>query len=120
MRSMPSDLGTRDALLDIRDNILLAQQFVQGLTFDVFKASRLHFYATTRAIEIISEASRRLPDDLRARHPDLPWRAIRDVGNYYRHAYDNVVEDRVWRTVQGDLTPLLEAVSREIAALDEA
>ena len=97
---MPSDLKTRYALLDIPDNILWAQQFVQGLTFEAFKASRLHFYATTRAIEIISEASRRLPDELLARHPGLPWRAIRDVGNFYRHAYDNVLEDRVWRTVR--------------------
>jgi uncharacterized protein with HEPN domain len=118
MRSMPSDEKTRDALLDIRDNILWAQQFAQGLTFEAFRASRLHFYATTRALEIISEASRRLPDDLRARHPDLPWRAIRDVGNFYRHAYDNVLEDRIWRTLQGSLTPLLDAVLREIEALE--
>jgi uncharacterized protein with HEPN domain len=91
---MPSE-SFKSALYDIRDNILLARQFVEGLTFDRFKNSPLHVYATTRALEIVSEASRRLPQELRNRHPQLPWRAIRDVGNFYRHRYDNVTESCV-------------------------
>jgi uncharacterized protein with HEPN domain len=55
---------------------------------------------------------------MRARHPDLPWRAIMGVGNVYRHDYDNVAEDFVWRTVQHSLTPLLTVVENEIAQLD--
>jgi uncharacterized protein with HEPN domain len=50
----------------------------------------------TRALEIISEASRRLPGEARAGHPHLPWRDIRDVGNFYQHQYDNVAESYVW------------------------
>jgi uncharacterized protein with HEPN domain len=34
------------------------------------------------------------------RHPDIPWRAVRDVGNLYRHSYDNVAETYVWATVR--------------------
>jgi len=63
---MPSE-SLKSALYDIRDNILLAQHFVEGLTFDDFQSSRLHVYATTRALEIVSEASRRLPQELRDR-----------------------------------------------------
>jgi len=110
---MPSSLTT--ALCDIRDSILLAREFVGDLTIEQFTASRLHFYATTRALEIISEASRKLPDDVRARHPDLPWRAIRDVGNFYRHEYDNVAESYVWTTVKHHLEPLLAAVLAELS-----
>jgi len=99
------------ALCDIRDNILFAWEFVEGLDYDRFKKSRLHFYAVTRALEIISEASRRLPDDLRGRHPHLPWRSIRDVGNFYRHEYDNVAESYVWATEHNHLAPLLAAVT---------
>jgi uncharacterized protein with HEPN domain len=112
--SMHSD-AIKVALYDIRDNIQLAQEFVQALTFDAFSASRLHFYATSRAIQIISEASRRLPDDVRTRHPELPWRAIRDTGNVYRHRYDNVTEARVWATVHHDLPPLLAAIHAELS-----
>ncbi|HYP57005.1 MAG TPA: HepT-like ribonuclease domain-containing protein [Beijerinckia sp.] len=113
---MPSEDSPKFASYDIRDNILLAQEFVAALTFEAFKESRLHFYAVTRALEIISEASRRLPDDLRERHANLPWRSIRDVGNFYRHQCDNVAESYVWATVHEHLPPLLVAVLAEIKA----
>ena len=48
------------ALFDFRDCILLAQEFTQGFSYETFKESRLHFFAVTRALEIISEASRRV------------------------------------------------------------
>jgi uncharacterized protein with HEPN domain len=113
MRSDP----LRFALFDIRDCILLARDFVKGLSYETFRKSRLHFFAVTRALEIISEASRRLPDDVRNKHPELPWREIRDAGNLYRHSYDNVVESIVWKTVQDDLAPLLAVVLAEIETL---
>ena len=119
MRSMPSE-SFRNALYDIRDNILLAREFVAGLDYDAFITSRRDVYAVTRAIEIVSEASKRLPDDVRARHPHMPWRDIRDVGNFYRHRYDNVAEAYVWRTAQEHLPPLLAVVLAEIAILDAA
>jgi uncharacterized protein with HEPN domain len=118
-RFMPSE-SLRNALYDIRDNILLAQEFVAGLDYAAFSKSRLHIYAVTRTIEIVSEASKRLPDEVRARHPRLPWRDIRDVGNFYRHQYDNVTESYVWRTVQERLPPLLAVVLAEIDILDAA
>jgi len=68
------------ALFDIRDNIFAAQRFTAGFSFDQFRDSQLHFYAVTRALEIISEASKRLPDEVCARHPELPWQDMRDAG----------------------------------------
>jgi uncharacterized protein with HEPN domain len=116
---MPSE-SFSNVLYDIRDNILLAQEFVAGLDFQAFSASRLHFYAVTRAVEIISEASKRLPDEVHAQHPHLPWRDIRDAGNFYRHQYDNVTESYVWRTAQEHLPPLLAAVLAEITTIEGA
>ena len=75
LRSMRSN-KTALALFDIRDNGRYAQDFVAGLSLDDFKTDRMRFYAVTRAIEIVSEAARRLPSELQARHPELPWRAI--------------------------------------------
>jgi uncharacterized protein with HEPN domain len=105
----------RQALLDIRDNLLLAQEFTVGFSLEMFKADRRTFYAVTRCLEIVSEAARHLPENLRNRHPGLPWRAIMDVGNVYRHQYDNVAEEIVWRTVQHSLAPLLAVVESELS-----
>ena len=107
------------ALFDIRDNIKLAEDFAAGLSFEAFAADRRTFYAVTRCLEIISEAARRLPAAVRNRHPALPWRAIMGAGNVYRHDYDNVAEQMVWRTVKDSLAALHAAVESEIASLDD-
>ena len=104
----------RSALFDIRDNAALARGFVGTLTLIEFKTDRRAFYAATRALEIISEAARRLAPSVRERHPDLPWRAIMGVGNVLGHNYDDVAEEQVWRTVPEDLPALDRAVAAEI------
>jgi uncharacterized protein with HEPN domain len=114
---MPSK--TLDVLLDIRDNIFLARQIVEGLTPEGFEQNRILFYAATRALEIISEATRRLPQEMRERHSNLPWRDIMDAGNFYRHQYDNVAERYVWRTIHQHLDPLLAMVEQELRGLGE-
>jgi hypothetical protein len=70
----------RLALTDIRENICLAKEFAAGLSVEALKTDRRTFYAVTRCLEIISEAARRLPQSLRNRHPELPWRAIMGAG----------------------------------------
>lgn len=104
----------RQALFDIRDNAVLATDFVGDMNVGAFTADRRTFYAVTRCLEIISEAARRLDDDLRARHSEIPWRAVMGSGNIYRHDYDDVAEALVWRTVKDSLPALLAAVEREL------
>lgn len=110
---MPSD-RSRQALSDIRDNIVLAQSFVVGLDEAAFKADQKAFYAVVRALEIISEASRKLPDDIKDRHSHLPWKQIAGAGNVYRHDYQNITGDFVWVTLRKSLPNLLAAVEREL------
>ena len=109
--------GPLAALLDIRHNGHLAIEFTGTLTAAEFAADLRTFYAVTRALEIVSEAARRLPAEVYERHPALPWRAIRDVGNVYRHDYDNIAEDIVWRTVHQSVPALLAVIELEIKRL---
>lgn len=110
----------RQALLDIRENILLAQEFIAGVAEDALDQDRMRFFAVTRCPEIISEASRRLSSELRDRHPNLPWPAIMASGNVYRHEYDNVEAVYIWRTVRAHLPPLLTLIEIEIAPTPDA
>ena len=114
---MPSDRGGR-ALAAIELHALEAQGFLLGLDRDAFRGDRKTFHAVTRCLEVISEATRRLPDDLKARYPDLPWRDIADAGNIYRHEYDNVAADFVYQTTTRDLTAILLMARSELARLD--
>ena len=107
--------ATRRWLIDIRHHIVMAQGFVVGLDYDGFKDDSLRLYAVVRCLEIISEASRRLPDALKARNPAIDWRAMAGTGNSYRHDYEDVIARRVWRTLTLSLSGLLEVIPRELA-----
>lgn len=115
---MPSDDPNR-VLWTIARNIELARNFVAGLSFDDFAADERTLYAVTRCLEIVSEASRRLPQDVKDRHPDVPWARIAGAGNTYRHDYEDVVASILWNTVQDGLANLEGAVSAEIRRLGD-
>ncbi len=112
MPSKSSDPQRR--LVHIRDNIHLARNFVNGLTYEAFRDNLLVFYAVTRCLEIISEASRRLPTELKHRHPNIPWADVAGAGNVYRHDYEDVQQRLVWGTVLERLPELLAVIDQEI------
>lgn len=111
---MPSDKAVDAALRDILRHIELAQQFVAGTDRLTFQHDVRTVFAVTRCLEIISEASRRLPDALKARHPSIAWRQMAGAGNVYRHDYEDVAALYVWDTVQRALPPLRTVVEQEL------
>jgi uncharacterized protein with HEPN domain len=114
---MRSDAGTA-ALLDTERHIDLAGKFVAGLDYAAFRDDPRTLYAVTRCLEIISEASRRLPAEIKARYPLIAWKDMAGAGNIYRHDYEDVAAKLVWDTVQLALPPLRGVVARELAALE--
>lgn len=67
-------------------------------------------HAVERCIEIVSEASRRLPDDLKNRHPEVPWSKVAGIGNILRHDYDEIDDAVMWHAAPVEIRPLAEAV----------
>jgi uncharacterized protein with HEPN domain len=100
----------RGSLSDILFNIDLANSFAQGFDYEHFLTDMRTFYAITRCLEIISEASRRLSPEIRARHPEIPWRKVSGSGNIYRHDYEDVAQRLVWGTVH-EFLPALRAMA---------
>ena len=115
---MPSR-SPRGPLLDIAENIHLAQQFVGERDYDAFRDDRRTVYALIRCFEIVSEASRRLPNALKERHPEIPWRDVAAAGNIYRHQYEDVLEQRLWRTLKESAMALLRVVEDELSRLPD-
>jgi uncharacterized protein with HEPN domain len=108
------------ALRDIAHHIELATGFVAEMSFEAFCEDLRTFYAVTRCLEIISEASRRLPDDLKARHSAIAWREMAGAGNVYRHDYEDVAASFVWATVHNHLPPLRVVIAHELSRHEES
>jgi uncharacterized protein with HEPN domain len=104
------------AFLDAIDGI---ENAVRGKTREDFAVEWLLRHGTQRGIEIISEAARRIPPDLLATQPQVPWAQIMGIGNVLRHEYHRVSDTVVWNVVQTHLPPLKAAVVAIAAALDE-
>jgi len=68
--------------------------------------------ALVRLMEIVGEAAARVPDPIRDRYPDVPWRDIADFRNRLIHGYDVVDFDRLWRIIEDELPPLIDALQR--------
>src|SRR6202012_5112025 len=101
---------------DIGEAIERIRTEMGGVSIEAFEADWRKRWLVERGVEIISEASRRLPDELKARHSEIPWRQIADIGNILRHEYQRVAPDVLWRLAQDDLPPLDRVCCIELAA----
>jgi uncharacterized protein with HEPN domain len=99
-------------LTDILDAIEHIRSEMTGVTIDAFESDWRKRWLVERGVEIISEASRRLTDELKLRHPEIPWAKVAGIGNVLRHEYEGISAPVMWKLVQDDLTPL-ERVCRE-------
>jgi uncharacterized protein with HEPN domain len=109
----PLDLIVEEML----DYIEQARAYAASLTFDQYSADRKTQRAVERCIEVISEASRHIPDEVKAKHPEIPWPDVAAIGNVFRHEYHNIAARIVWETVRVHLPPLEIAVRAILAEL---
>jgi uncharacterized protein with HEPN domain len=90
------------------------ETLLAGTTIEDFAADLPRRLAIERALEIICEASRRLPDNIKARETTIDWRRMVNFGNLLRHAYHRVDPKLVFEIASRDLPPLKEFVERVI------
>lgn len=84
-------------------------------TFEQFAADWMPRLASERALEIISEAARHLPEDVVNGHPGVPWRKVRAIGNVLRHEYHRIAPKVIWDVMTAELDPLEIALIAELA-----
>lgn len=104
-------------LHDIRDAILGISETISGVTFQTYCSVWHIRRATERGIEIISEASRHIPDGLKAKHAGIPWQEIAAIGNILRHEYARIENEIIWQVTQRYLADLKRAVDDMIGEL---
>lgn len=107
-------------LAEILEAIEGIEKHTAGKSFEDFKQDWLLRLAVQRALEIISEASRHLPDDLLALAPDIPWKQIHGIGNVLRHEYHKIADDVIWAVLERHLKPLAAAIQLMRKTLEDS
>jgi len=89
-----------DYVEDIVDAMEKAETLLEGVTFEQFEADFRINFAVVRALEIVGEATKRLPSTLRDQYPNIPWKEMAGMRDRIIHGYDNVNYKIVWDTVK--------------------
>jgi uncharacterized protein with HEPN domain len=92
---------------DILDAITAIQEYIAGMTYDVFVADRKTVDAVVRNLIIIGEATGHIPAEICQAHPEIPWNDMRAMRNFVVHEYFGVSDKILWDTVQMNLPPLV-------------
>jgi len=103
---MPSrnwQLRVQDILQAIAD----IHDFTNGLDFDDFQDDRMRTQSVLYNFVIIGEAATNIPDEIKERHPEIPWRMMSDMRNVMAHEYFQINLKVVWKTIHRSLPPLV-------------
>ena len=104
---------------EMRATIDGIQTALRGKSFEEFRSDWLLRHGVQRGIEILSEASRHLPSNIKAQHKAVRWPALAGIGNVLRHDYHAISDKVIWEAVRDELPPLREAIEAIAAVLKE-
>jgi len=111
--------GLRLRLEHILRGIARIEQLTGGKTALDYLADEGLREMVERNVARISEAARFVPDDVRARYSDIPWRRVVGIGNVIRHDYDEIDDRVMWDTATEKLLPLKEAVESMLREVED-
>jgi uncharacterized protein with HEPN domain len=103
-------------LTDIVEAIERIRDVVGDVSVVAFESDWRRQWLVERGVEIVSEASRHLTDELKERHPEIPWQKVAGIGNVLRHNYEGVAAPVMWKLARDDLSALEEACRAELDA----
>jgi uncharacterized protein with HEPN domain len=102
---------------DILEAVEKIEKYVMGLTFNQFAQNSMIIDAVIRNFEIIGEATKNIPEEVRKKYPDIPWKEMAGMRDKLAHEYFGVVLEVVWETMKKrlpDLKTLIQKVSKEM------
>src|SRR5215207_5332190 len=109
--------ATASALSDILQTIDRISSKLAGVPVEEFVASWELCFIAQRSLEIISEASRRIPPKMKAQRSEIDWQGIADIGNVLRHEYHAVSDRLLWKVIGEELPSLRAAVQEMLQAI---
>jgi uncharacterized protein with HEPN domain len=107
-----------DYLEDILISIDETAEFTSGMTFEAFTRDRKTINAVVRSLEVLGEAAKHIPDELRAKAPSVPWKYMSGMRDKLIHEYSGVDLSIVWAVIEEELPPLRPEIERLLTTLE--
>ena len=103
-----------DYIQDILEALGEVEEFTAGMQFEDFVEDKKTINAVVRSLEVIGEATKRIPDSLREKHSKIPWKRMAGMRDKLIHEYFGIDLEIVWEVVNTELPPIkpLQAVQQ--------
>jgi uncharacterized protein with HEPN domain len=94
-------------------------RYTQGMTWVEFVADEKTYDAVVRNLQIIGEAVKNIPAEVRDKYPEVEWRKIAGLRDILAHAYFSLENETLWDIVENKVSPLIEQVERILEELEK-
>lgn len=108
-----------DFLQDILDGITEIESFTEDVDLNALAANREKTLAVVKLLEILGEAVKKIPNEIKSRYPDVKWRGLAGMRDILVHAYWKIDIEVVWASIQEDVPVLKQAVSQIMGELED-
>ncbi len=105
-----------DYLQDILTSVREINEFTDGMNYDEFTEDKKTVNAVIRSLEVLGEAAKKIPHEIRLKHPDVPWRRMAGMRDKLIHEYFGVDLEKVWLVIKEELhsvAPLIQQILKE-------
>lgn len=106
-----------DYVQDILDSILDIESFIKGMSFEEFRKDRKTINAVVRSIEVIGEASKKIPETITANYPGVPWKKMAGMRDKLIHEYFGIDLEILWKVAKEDIKSIRPAVRKILREL---